>query len=703
MLSVPVLDDLSFEKLFERARSQIPMYSGSWTDFNHTDPGVTALQTFSWLTDMLNYYIDATGERHRLAYLRLLGIAPEQAAATCTLALSAANPAICLAPGAKLLAGDVVFELCEGYSGVSNEVTALLNKIGSSYIDLMPFAGADGGYAPVFGAEKSGGATLFIGFERELSGELRLYADIPMHGRRNPFDDDFRLARLKWEYYNGARWLPATGLYDETGGFLKSGFIGLALGGASKPLQKHKSLPPAHYLRVRPEGEFDARPLLGKIYMNCARAVQTDTCAHSLVMVSDGGSRLVIDRHIGEDDTVCVAVEEGDGFALWFEHAPDGDSLCDVVRGDYPWQRAIVFDSERFGVSPCEGRRILVMITRGDMLGKLRLGVTGGYSRERMTVDLPNLFELRLGLVSERDGRAFFRLWEQCENIGEAACDARVFEYRRESGEIEFGDSIAGLQPDAGQTVVAVTAKTSLLEKGNVRSGSVGRFADPSLGGIRVWNPSPAAGGSRPKTARELEPEIEELLRRTTRAVTEQDYKNIVMSAPGLMMDRAAVISGAEYARANGQNPEPGAVFVVAKPYSGYEERPALTEAYRRRIREHLERFRLLTTDVRVVPARYTGIEVSGCIALTENTPRNRERVEQMLSGLIDCGNDRGFGANVVYGRVFSQLEMMDCVARVAQLSFSCAGGGAEKTGQGDILVSPDAMTFLAGVSIEFV
>ena len=66
MLSVPQLDDLSFEKLFDRARSRIPVMTQEWTDFNAHDPGITTLQTFAWLTDTLNYYMDATGDAHRL-------------------------------------------------------------------------------------------------------------------------------------------------------------------------------------------------------------------------------------------------------------------------------------------------------------------------------------------------------------------------------------------------------------------------------------------------------------------------------------------------------------------------------------------------------------------------------------------------------------------------------------------------------------
>jgi len=52
---------------------------------------------------------------------------------------------------------------------------------------------------------------------------------------------------------------------------------------------------------------------------------------------------------------------------------------------------------------------------------------------------------------------------------------------------------------------------------------------------------------------------------------------------------------------------------------------------------------------------------------------------------------------------VFSHLEMLDCVTKVSQLSFSCMGEGGQKSEQGDILVCPDALAYLSKINIEFV
>ena len=82
MLQVPRLDGDDYESIFQRARSRIPALTSEWTNFNAADPGITTLQTFAWLFDTLHYYMNASGEVHKLKYLKLLGIRPEQSPAS---------------------------------------------------------------------------------------------------------------------------------------------------------------------------------------------------------------------------------------------------------------------------------------------------------------------------------------------------------------------------------------------------------------------------------------------------------------------------------------------------------------------------------------------------------------------------------------------------------------------------------------------
>ena len=73
-LPIPNLDDRSFDDLMKEARSLIPVYDREWTNYNPSDPGITLLELFSWLSEMSIYRINKVPEENYRRFLRLLGI-----------------------------------------------------------------------------------------------------------------------------------------------------------------------------------------------------------------------------------------------------------------------------------------------------------------------------------------------------------------------------------------------------------------------------------------------------------------------------------------------------------------------------------------------------------------------------------------------------------------------------------------------------
>ena len=45
------LDDRTFEQLFAEARARIPVHTPEWTNFNESDPGITIIQLFAFMTE----------------------------------------------------------------------------------------------------------------------------------------------------------------------------------------------------------------------------------------------------------------------------------------------------------------------------------------------------------------------------------------------------------------------------------------------------------------------------------------------------------------------------------------------------------------------------------------------------------------------------------------------------------------------------
>ena len=91
-LPIPDLDDKTFDELFVEARALIPRYAPEWTDHNTSDPGITFIELFAWLTEMQIYSLNRINDKNRLKYLKLLGEAPRSAKpAKVNLAFSMAN------------------------------------------------------------------------------------------------------------------------------------------------------------------------------------------------------------------------------------------------------------------------------------------------------------------------------------------------------------------------------------------------------------------------------------------------------------------------------------------------------------------------------------------------------------------------------------------------------------------------------------
>ena len=71
---IPKLDDRTFDELVRELQLRIPRYAPEWTDYNDSDPGMTLVQLFAWLTETLQYRLNRVPERSYLKFLQLLGL-----------------------------------------------------------------------------------------------------------------------------------------------------------------------------------------------------------------------------------------------------------------------------------------------------------------------------------------------------------------------------------------------------------------------------------------------------------------------------------------------------------------------------------------------------------------------------------------------------------------------------------------------------
>lgn len=89
------LDDRAFKDLVEECLLRIPRYCPEWTNHNPSDPGVTLIELFAWLTDQMQLRFNQVPRRYYVAFLELLGIRlapPHPAEVNLTFYLSSAQP-----------------------------------------------------------------------------------------------------------------------------------------------------------------------------------------------------------------------------------------------------------------------------------------------------------------------------------------------------------------------------------------------------------------------------------------------------------------------------------------------------------------------------------------------------------------------------------------------------------------------------------
>ncbi|HTR16323.1 MAG TPA: hypothetical protein VMI52_04735 [Acetobacteraceae bacterium] len=71
-LQLPNLDDRRYDDLVAEALARIPTYAQEWTNHNPSDPGITLVELFAYLTDILIYRLNRVTDENKRRFLKLL-------------------------------------------------------------------------------------------------------------------------------------------------------------------------------------------------------------------------------------------------------------------------------------------------------------------------------------------------------------------------------------------------------------------------------------------------------------------------------------------------------------------------------------------------------------------------------------------------------------------------------------------------------
>ncbi|MFJ9605795.1 putative baseplate assembly protein [Kitasatospora sp. NPDC101176] len=237
-LPAPDLDDRRFQDLVDDAKRLVMRRCPEWTDHNVSDPGVTLIETFAYMTDQLLYRLNQVPDRLYLKFLDMLGVTllpPTAARAPLTFWLTApATTTLTLPAGtaASTLRGDtqepVVFSTTEELTMPACRLTQLMTLDTAAggiqprdehlRLDIDFPAFGDGPPAP--------GDALLVGLS-DPAPRCMVRLELECHIQGIGVDPDY--PPLRWEAWDGTSWRACELHEDDTGGLNRPGAVVLQL------------------------------------------------------------------------------------------------------------------------------------------------------------------------------------------------------------------------------------------------------------------------------------------------------------------------------------------------------------------------------------------------------------------------------------------------------------------------------------------
>lgn len=430
-LPAPNLDDRRFQDLVDDAKRLVALRCPEWTDHNVSDPGVTLIEAFAFMTDELLYRLNRVPDRLYLAYLDLLGVTlfpPANASADLLFWLSAPREETVVVP-ARSEAGTPRTETSEAIVFTTVDEREIpprrLVRIGSQPADGDPWVrdtNLQGEELDAFQKTPVIGDALLFGLDEPSPGlAISLHLDCAVRGVGvDPLDPP-----IVWEAWCGSEWRACDVVTDATGGLNRRGDVVLVVpaGHTASVVAGER----AGWIRTRLEERdadvptYSASPLVRSAAADTvgavAHAVHASTVDDEILGLSEGvpGQEFRLGVSPVVDDGTPFVVEVGTGaeWAEWSEvdgfadQEPDAQVVkVDRTRGIVSFAPAVREDDGRlhqYGAVPPKGAPIRV--PRYRVGGGARGNVApGAVSVLRSTVPFVNRVENRRAAHDGVDG-----------------------------------------------------------------------------------------------------------------------------------------------------------------------------------------------------------------------------------------------------------------------------------------------------------
>ena len=587
----PILDDLRFQNdLVDQARRRIVDYCPGWTDYNLSDPGITLIELFAWMTEMITYRLNRVPEKTYVKFLEMLGVvlAPSSSAST-ELSFWLAAPLPLSENDTTIVAIPKGTEVATRFSETEPEIIFTTNEsleiIPPRVVQLRRQEDTTRNYAPRMGIETfypfnrttpQEGDTFFIGFEPQddLSGHtIRLNFNCEKTQAVGVRRED---PPLVWECSIGdGSWkeVPPSsrpGETDTTGGLNNeegSLVLYLPLTWKTDVIQGRE----AYWIRCRfeqrrPEqGRYTESPRIIKLTPRTIGATTSATHAVNVVAELLGNSSGEPGQHFNLEHVHILPLERDE--TLEIQETGYGDV------GYIPWKRVVDFSNS----SPTD---------------------------RHYTIDLTNGI-VHLGpAVRQPDGSL-----RQYGRVPPPGRGIQFSKYRHGGG------TIGNLPEERLQML-----KTSIP------------YVD------RVLNLMRADGGRDAETLDEAKMRARREMRSQERAVTAQDYE-LLTPRSSREIYRVRCVTPSDDSSA----PPPGTVQLLVVPAAveavrqGDLSKLSITPLLTRQIINYLDNYRMIGTNVKVSEPKYIGVQVNAEVVVSpfsDPDEVNQRIIEQLTAFL---------------------------------------------------------------------
>ena len=348
----------------------------------------------------------------------------------------------------------------------------------------------------------------------------------------------------------------------------------------------------------------------------------------------------------------------------------------------------------------------------GSIRGTTSVSTSRGCPGESMPSPV-SLVEIGENLADSR-----WRDWIRVDDFDASGPSDPHYVFDPSSGVVTFGDGINGDIPQAAddRNIRIIWLQTCIGADANVPPKTIKTFAEPflvtlppALSKLPCSQVVAASGGVAIETIEDAQVRARKDLRTQYQAVTSADFEFLALHTPGLRVARAKAIP---LFSAAGKSDTSASVTVVVLPYS-LVAKPVPSENFRRTVCRHLDRHRLVTTQVEVVAPNYVRVSVQATVLLKSGFDIEASRLavvralEKFLRPIPEAGDTENegwpFGRTVYKSEIYRLIENVEGVDCVENVVLTAEGMGAGSDENGNITISPLSVVYSGDHQVDVI